>query len=319
MAAVENVEWLNMNLLRAYPLHEDSDASPTLLDGSRADGFSLPTCLVTDFSFTLPYDAVDGTLPSITGISHVNGGFSVEVALGDTTLTSVSANASEHAINQTYFIEGQGEYSDCRGWITLGDLDRADKEMPDGVFRFEPGQLQFVASTLRMAPRGVRSITAVGKYGLKTYPPLYGNVKIIAGSDMVVRPDSPDNALWLQAESSTGYERTEPCECGDAVGGVVVKTINGISVENVQIVGDGECVSVERVNDSNVIRISDACATPCCGCSELNFVASAIETITQSISTLQAYAEDLKSRMSELDVNVKTTKVSVAAYPAKHK
>jgi len=312
MAAVENVEWLNQNLLRAYPLREDADTVPSLPSGVRAEGLRVPTCLVTDFSFTLPFDDVDGTVPSLTGISHAGGGFTLEISLGDAVLATVSAKTADHYMNRAYGLRGTGDNADCGGWIVLGDLERAAEELPEGVYRFEPDQVPFEVSTLRMAPRGVRSITAVGKYGLRTYEPLYGNVRIIAGTDMRVRNDGPENAIWLQAESKTGYERTEPCPCGGAAARRV-GSINGMNVDNVDIVGDGVCVSVNQAGTT--LQIRDECSKPCCGCAELNFVEAALATVNKSVSTLQEYAEALSERIAELRGNVQATTATVNAYP----
>lgn len=314
MAAVENIEWLNQNLLRSYPLREDSDFTPLLPNGVKAEGLRLPTCLVTDFSFTLAFDAVNGTVPSLTGVSHAGDGFSFEISLGDAVLTTLTVSASGHAINQAYGLVGQGDNADCGGWLVLGDLARAAEELPEGVYRFAAGQVPFEVSTLRMAPRGVRSITAVGKYGLKTYAPLYGNVRIIAGSDMTVRNVEDDNAIWLQAESKTGYERTRPCACSSAAESRV-RTVNGMPVEEVTIVGDGNCLSVDTDNVKKLVKLTDTCSTPCCGCSELQFVESAIATINRSIDTLNGYAEALNDRIMELRGNEGTTAAAAAAYP----
>lgn len=314
MAAVENIEWLNQNLLRAYPLHEDADFTPLLSSGARAEGVRLPTCLISDFSFTLAFDDADGTVPSLTGVTHAGDGFSVEISLGSTVLTARTAKASEHTVNKAYPLVGQGDNADCGGWIVFGDLERAAEELPEGVYRFEPGQVPFEVSTLRMAPRGVRSVTAVGRYGLKTYAPLYGHVRIIAGSDMTVRNVAEDNAIWLMADSKTGYERTKQCDCGSAAEGRV-RTVNGMPVEEVTIVGDGTCVSVDADTGGKTVKIADTCSTPCCGCSELNFVESAIATINRSIATLNGYAEALRTRVAELKSNENATTAAVAAYP----
>ena len=312
MAAVENIEWLNQNLIRAYPLHENADLTPQLADGTVATGLKVPECLITDFTFTIPFESADGTVPSLTGLAHAGGGFSIEISLGDTVLTTVTAETATHVQNSAYRLTGQGDNADCGGWIVLGDLERAAAELPEGAYRFRPGQVPFEVSTLRMSPRGVRSITAVGKYGLRTYAPLYGNVRIIAGSDMTVRNDGPANAIWLQAESGTGYERTTPCACG-AAATRRIRSINGMSVDTVQIVGDQACVTVNTAGSQ--VTISDTCSTPCCGCAELNFVESAFATVNKSIAVLQDYAAALNARLDELHGNITTTAATIAAYP----
>lgn len=314
MAAVENTEWLNQNLLRAYPVREDADTTPTLPNGAAATGLRLPTCLVSDFSFTMAYDEFDGSIPCITGLTHAADGFSLEISVGGSVLAAVTAKKSGHAVNKAYALHGQGDNADCGGWIVLGDLERAAEEIPEGVYRFQDGQVPFEVSTLKVAPRGVRSITAVGKYGLRTYAPLYGNVRIIAGSDMTVRNDSPENAVWLQAESKTGYERVETCACGSAAE-KFISTINGMTATDVWIVGDGTCVNVATDPGKSSVKLSDECSTPCCGCSELGFVESAIATINKSLSVLHEYANTLTAKLAELERNRAVTEAAIAAYP----
>ena len=312
---VENVEWLNQNLLRAYPIREDADVIPYITDDVRATGLQLPTCLISDFAFTLDFASFDGDVPCLTKVIHAAEGFSFEISLGDVVLATVTA-AITSGVNSVHRVYGAGDNADCGGWLVTGDLAKAAKELPEGVYMFKSGQLPFEVSTLRLAPRGVRSITAVGKYGLKTYAPLYGNVKIIAGSDMSVRNTNDTNAIWLNAESNTGYERTEPCECGTE-STKKVNSINGMSVDDVTIIGDGVCVNVNETNTDSVktISIADGCATPCCGCQELNFVEAAVATINKSISVLNSYAEVLQNRVTELQTNITTTQASLASYP----
>lgn len=86
-------------------------------------------------------------------------------------------------------------------------------------------------------------------------------------------------------------------------------------VDDVMIVGAKPCMEVTSTQDPPTVTIADTCSTPCCGCSELNFVESAIATISKSISTLNSYAEALKTRLSELDTNIKSTKTAIDAYP----
>lgn len=315
MAAVENIEWLNQNLLRAYPLREDSDMTPTVSGGARATGLMLPMYLISDFSFTLAFDAVsDGAVPCLTSVTNAGTEVSLSISLGGSILAVVSGSASD-PVNTVHVVTGQGDNSDCCGWIVLGDIARAAEELPQGVYEFADGQVPFEVSTLGIAPRGVRSITAVGRYGLTTYDKLTGNVKLIAGSDMRVLNDGPQNAIWLQAESNTGYERTGKCPCGTD-GQKVVKTVNGMNVENIHIVGDGSCIDVTTRNDPAEVKIADTCSTPCCGCAELNFVEAAAETIGRSIATLNAYAETLRARIDELRGNIDTSAAAIASYPA---
>lgn len=315
MAAVENIEWLNQNQLRAYPIREDADTTPRTSNGSVATGLKIPTCLITDFSFTIAFAEVDAdSVPTLTGLTHTAGGFSFEFSAGNTVLATKTIAFDKHTVNKTYRLTGQGDNADFGGWLTVGDMAKAAEELPEGAYRFEPGQVPFEVSTLRMMPRGVRSITAVGKYGLRTYAPLTGAVKIIAGSDMRVLNSAAANAIWLQAESGTGYERTAPCVCGTA-GVQNVESINGMSVKDIKIIGDKKCITVEKTEDPVTFKVSDTCSTPCCGCAELNFVETAVATLNKSLATLTSYADALRQKINELSTNREVTNAAINAYP----
>lgn len=319
MAAIENIEWLNANALRTYPIHEDSDVVPRTTTGARAVGVRIPTCLVVDLSFTLAQDDISEDIRlCLTGLVHAEGVFSFELSArtGDTAVVVATraVRIAGHAVNDSYKLQGVGEYADCTGWITLGDLARADEEMPDGTFRFEPGQCDFELSTLRMAPRGVRSIAAVGKYDMVAYAPLYGHVRLVGGTDVTVSSDAPNNAIWIKAQSGTGYEGSLPCGCDAGGPSNVVETINGMAVRSVQIVGD-QCIHVSNDLPNSKVMISNECGTACCGCTELQYVDAAIATLNESIAQLSAFADALGSRLDELSSTGAVTIAAFDAYP----
>lgn len=121
---------------------------------------------------------------------------------------------------------------------------------------------------------------------------LYGDVKLVAGRNIKLTVDTDRNAVVISADSSSEYN--EVCDCGTET---TVKTINGISVENVTLVGD-DCVEV--VNDGKTIRIRDKCSKPCCGCAEIDFINEKISQINTSINKLDNFAGSLNDRMTEL-------------------
>ena len=121
---------------------------------------------------------------------------------------------------------------------------------------------------------------------------LQGNVKLIAGDNIRIRYDMADNALVVSADPNSGY--TDECEC-DEGDQRYVKSINGVRTENVVIEGD-DCVNVTTSN--GVIKISDTCSKPCCGCAETAFINQTINDLQSSVGTLSSNAATLAERIT---------------------
>jgi hypothetical protein len=74
-----------------------------------------------------------------------------------------------------------------------------------------------------------------------------------------------------------------------------VRSINGIAVENVKIVGD-ECMTVSTEN--GIIMVSDKCSKPCCGCAETIFINQTINDLQTSVNTLSSNVSSLGDRLT---------------------
>lgn len=332
MAAITNIEWLNMNALRTYPIHEDSDIVPCVGEGARAVGVSLPTCLIVDFAVTVAQEDLTRDIRiGLTGLVHAGGAFAFEISANwpedgvvrSSPVARLAVDVTGHTQGASYRFSGTGDFEDCVGWLTVGDAARAAEELPEGAYTFAPGQCDFEASTVRVAPRGVRSLSVVDRFGGTGYRRLYGTVRLVGGTDVTLRSDAENNAIWIKAQSNTGYEGTQPCSCGAATDENEVEhlftedtiaSVNGMTVRNVQIVGD-QCISVSGDVASQEIGITNGCGTPCCGCTELAYIDAALSTLNKSVSSLEMYASKLDSRVDELRTVVTADRNAVRAMP----
>ena len=279
--------WLNENALREYPFHEGVGLRPNDSAGSLVEnGWSLPNCLLVDMSVSVDGSEFDPFL-YLGHMSVVSG--SVTLVFCDRNgdrVMSVYATRDTHAKNDSYQVSGTGSFLGARGVICLGDLDLFLELTPEGSYSFSPGEARVEPTCIRPSMIGVRSLRAVDVSGYTSLR-LVGDVSLIAGENMRFDYNPDDNAIIVSADPNSGY--TENCEC-ESSGNNVVRSINGIAVEDVEIVGD-DCIQVDK--DNGIIRITDGCAKPCCGCAETAF-------INQTINDLQTSVERMSSNMSLL-------------------
>lgn len=290
MSDTRQTEWLNQNSLRNYPIREDAQRRPHLSDGSVLGEFILPNYLVTDFIMTVGSEV--STSVYLMKLAVIGNAVTFVLGSGGSTCASVYVDKSSHTTNRGYEFSGVGDYSDAKGCLVVGDLDRLSEDLPDGVYNFDEAETVFEYRCIRPSLKKVASICLQDPTSGYVSKKLRGNVKLIAGQNISLKFDEEKNAIWINADGNAGYN--EICDCGSDT---TVKTINGISVQNVALVGD-DCVSVST--SGRTIKISDKCSKPCCGCAEIDFINEKISQLNTSVRKLDTYANALDTRMTEL-------------------
>jgi hypothetical protein len=100
----------------------------------------------------------------------------------------------------------------------------------------------------------------------------------------------------------SGEDFREVCQCNDIELGPCVRTINGIApnVEgNIDILGS-DCIEVKSSGQAS-IEVSDTCAKPCCGCTELDILVSDVTSLTSQLALLQAQIGVLAGNVDSLN------------------
>ena len=284
--------WLNENALREYPFHEGCGLRPDDSAGVRVEsGWALPNGLVVDLTL-----AVAGANPdpflylgqmSVVGRSVTL----VFCARSGERVLSVYATADGHTKNKAYPLVGTGSFLDARGMICLGDLDAFFDATPDGMYTFSPEETQVEPTCVRAATDGVRALRAIDASGYMSLR-LTGDVSLVAGENIRFDYQPDTNALIVSADPNSGY--TDACACNDS-NELFVRSINGIAVEDVVIVGD-DCIQVKT--DNGVIRMTDECAKPCCGCAETTFINQTINDLQTSVHTIAGNVSSLGDRLT---------------------
>lgn len=292
-----NIEWLNGNSYRAYPIKEDASRIPTDVSGNILDGVVLPDYLIVDFILTMP--GISSTMVYLAQLALVGNLMTMVIKdASDVQVGTVSVDLSAHVTNQGYTIVGAGTYEDIIGRIVLGNVANLANDLADGLYNFSLNTAPFELSTVRPMLRGVRSLRIEDQGTESDY--IFGHVKLLAGRNIQLTYLPTYNAIRIDAIDGTGF--TEDCACPDEIGKTnVVRTINGIPLEDVEIVGDGQC-TVVTVN-GNTINIADVCSTPCCGCPELEAVTQQLNVLDASIARLESFANQLNERIQSFVTN----------------
>ena len=285
--------WLNENSLREYPFHEGCGLRPNDSAGSVVEGgWSIPNCLLVDMSVSVSGSNFDPFL-YLGQMSVVEGGVTLVFCARDgERVMSVYASSDTHVKNGTYEVAGTGSFSDARGVVCIGDLEAFLVQTPDGLYSFSPEETAIEPTCIRPSVVGVRSLKAIDASGY-TYLTLTGDVSLVAGENIRFDYDQSENALIVSADPNSGYSEDCDCDSGDQT---FVRSINGISVDDVEIVGDGDCLQVTK--DNGIIRISDECSKPCCGCAETSFINQTINDLQTSVNTLSGNVASLGDRLT---------------------
>jgi len=292
-----NQEWLNQNSLRAYPFKENVQRIPVTSTGLFLPDAQIPNYVLVDIVVTI----AESTPVQVYVSQLAFVGSLLTVVLTDESavqIATVEVDTSSHTTYDSYDIIGADTYSDVRGRLVFGDLTSLGSDLAEGVYDFTLASAELEAATVRPALRGIRSLRVVDDTAESEY--IYGHVKLLAGSNIRLTYLSAYNTIKIDAIDGEGL--TEECECDPAVGNNnVVRTINGIAVEDAQIIGDGQCVDVQT--SGNKIIISDVCSAPCCGCPELEFITDSLKILESTMDNLQDYSQQLSERISTFVTN----------------
>lgn len=287
MPGTVNQEWLNQNSLRAYPLKENVSRV-----ASGLTGVVLPNYIIVDFIMTVP--GTQDTRLYLSQIAYVGNILTFVFAdQSDVQVATCSVDTNTHVQNDGYQIIGNSSYSDALGRMVVGDISRLNQDLAEGLYTFTLATAELEPSTVRPAIRSVRSVRTLNQDSESDY--IYGHLKLLAGTNIQLTYLPDYNAIRIDAID--GSNMNETCECADTTGtNNIVKLVNGIPIEDVEITGDGVCVDVNV--SGNSIVISDICSAPCCGCPELELITESLKILEKTVGNLEKFAQQLNTRIS---------------------
>jgi len=288
-----NVEWLNQNSQRNYPFRENMLLRPSM-DGELMDAYRLPNGCILDMVVATNFDPQPEVYLSAFTLAGNVATAVLSNAANDEVLAIASVSQGDEDQTPVNFI-GYGTHDDIRGTVVFGDLKLVGEFLPDGIYRFPSSESLFETRCVRPSIPCVSGLYIKGPLTTDEAPRLRGDVALIAGNNVHLEYDLDNNAIIINADNNYAYN--DKCDCATGDNRVEVRSINGVSMENVVIEGD-DCVHVETSNGR--IRITDKCSKPCCGCSELTFLNQKTNEITTALGRLDSFSQELSARVDQL-------------------
>ncbi len=291
--ATWNAEWLDMNGQRSYPLSDDAtkaDITGTIL---LPDSFLLGIYVPIHDGLNVSADRF-----YLSRLSIFPAGYAVSIGYDDgsssppTVATAVISRAS-HVEYNSYALAGVGDFDDCVGKVVIGKLDEIDAQ-PAGEYVFNRAGGRLDTDCIRPMLRGLSSLTVISN-GVSS-PRLYGDVQLVAGQNMKISVHSLAGKIQVRLDALDGTGLNESCSCEGTSQAAPLRTINGVAPDingNIDILGSA-CTTVTGSGNSLVIR--DTCATPCCGCPELQKLTDELQHFGDERATLENFVGTLKAQ-----------------------
>lgn len=299
-----NLQWLNHNSQRSYPLTDR--ASKTDVTGT----FTIPDSFLVGMYFPLPLN-ISGQIASagwqsayISQIVSATTHYVITLSIDTTPVAQCSVPKSAHTRNTTYPLYGINEFYQAIGHVTVGLLDEIEA-LPGGQFVFDRNSGEVEPDVIRPFLQGVTSLQALnnGVYSEK----IYGDVVLVAGENMRIHfeeaivDDKTEKHVVFSAIS--GENLNQPCVCEISDDAPCITSINGVTTNtgNFNIAPNG-CITTTNI--ANGITFADICAEPCCGCNELDALTNQINRFGDGITTLQNFVTRLGSEVAQMNIVV---------------
>lgn len=285
-----NAEWPNVNSQRKYPFAQDASLA--------LGNFSLQNDLIVDFVLPVNVSAApDPTLFHLKQLGVFSAGVVLSFAYNEVIFATVNVSLNGFQPYSTYVIQGAGQFSDSKGWITIGDLE-ATMRYP-GAYSFDVSSGRLLPSVIRPRLRTVSSLSIVNGEDVGT--PLTGDIALVAGRNFRFRVDG--NTIFMDAISGAGT--VSPCTCSQLdENAPCIRTLNGVSPAdngNINLLGS-DCVQITP--GTAELTVEDLCSKPCCDCRELNVVTQTLETVQNQLQTMESTAQRLDQELQNTQSNI---------------
>lgn len=303
-----NLEWLNHNAQRDYPLADTTTGT------DQSGSFTIPDDFIVELD--LPIHAGLNVDPARFFIRHIGAyatGYSIVIGyqpadvdnepVAPVEVATALIARQTHTKNRAYALGGVSPYDDTVGKVVIGRLDAID-EQPPGFWTFDFEATRLDPDAVRPIIRGVSSVTCVN--GDQRSARLYGDIELVAGTNCQLVPivasgqDPIIRINFLQGEGTI-----EECVCeGDSAQTPPIKRISGVIPTpggDFTIIGS-DCMQIEPID--NGLRLVNTCAKPCCGCEELERITQDLERFGQQAASVEEFVDRLGTSVNTMDLIV---------------
>lgn len=299
-----NLQWLNHNSQRSYPLTERATKTDTTGTIRLPDSFIVALYLPVHAGLNISPEKfyVKSVLLSSTGynitIGYDNAALTTQA---NPDVAAVNIARSAYQSNRAYALAGIDQFSDTIGHVVIGRLDEVDA-LPPGLYYFNPDGGALETDAIRPMIRGITRLRVSSAGDTSDY--LYGDVTLVAGTNMrIAIQNNGDADPVITFNAISGLNLNTDCVCEVAATAECIRCINGVCSDDGNFTfNQGDCVEVNAT--SGGLTFTDVCATPCCGCEELDALSTQIDRFSDGVNTLQGFVTRLSAEVTQMSLVV---------------
>jgi len=297
-----NLEFLNHNAQRSYPLTDESTKTDT------TNSFIIPDDFIVGFGLPVStaMDMESGRF-FIRQLGAFASGYQLTIAydtgteindVGTALIPSTGVNR-----NTAFAVGGIEPFDDIVGKVVVGRVDTIS-EQPTGLYTFNLEDTRFEPAVIQPMIRSLTGLRVSNASGT-TSDVFYGDIELIAGANMQISTISSSSETQIIFSALDGEGTVETCVCeGEAAEIPCIKTINGISPTtdgNFNFIGD-DCLTFTSTESG--VKVTDSCCAPCCGCEELEAITRDLELFNTQRGELTLFVNTLASEATTFGTTV---------------
>jgi hypothetical protein len=290
MPSIDNLDFLNLNSLRNYPIKEGVSRIST--DGV----FTIPNDLIVDFQLAASYDPTKRFY--ISKMLNFEDSLTIEIADQANILAGrFFIDISTHTQYKQYYFIPTAAYVAANGVIVINDFGTLLSQ-PAGIFTFTLARTEFEARTIVPALKGINRLLFENTDG--TLYGFSGDVKIIARMNLRFKQGDDANTVIVDAGNGLGLDTL--CSEYDAC----IKTINGISGDEDQnfTLDFSDCATLTPIPANTGLLLQDICCKPCIGCNEIDELTLRLTSVESTLVNLRQYYSELQTLFENYKITV---------------
>lgn len=293
MAQLDNLDFLNLNALRNYPVRDDMSRIST--DG----GFTIANDFIVDLQLAATYDPTRRFY--ISRISNFEDQITVELSDQNNTVAGTFViDTTQYTQFQDVYFTPTSSYVGATGVLVVGWLDGI-RLQPTGNFLFTLGTAELEARAIIPALQGINRIIFKNADGSSFA--LTGDIEILARTNLRFSNPDDDNRIVIDAGENLGLNT----DCG--VNTNCIKTINGIPPEE-----DGDftldfsdCATLTPIPANTGLLLQDICCKPCTGCNDIEELTNRLTSTETQLLALRTYYQTLTDLFESYKLTVTYT------------
>ncbi len=293
MPFVDNLDFLNLNSLRAYPLKEG------VTKKSIDTNLLIPDNFIVDATFSF-FASVEKRL-YISRITNNSSVIVVEISdeLNE-ILGTFDIDCADHVRKKDYYFTPSESNVDAgfNGKMVVDTLDHLLSQA-NGTFSFAIEAAEFESRVVIPSISNITRLKFVDKDSQHLFS-VSGDVVLQARTNLKFTKLVVSGTTYIVLDAGNGLGLNQACP-GDKP---CIKSINGLQADpdddyNFTLDGDS-CLQITNGEDSHGLVLNETCCKPCVGCDEIGQITERLIQIEADLLKLKDYYNQLNALSTQL-------------------